>query len=118
LEATGKVQKASKRLQQKRRAKRREKLLRLFVELYDEFEALVPQITVDITSLLSLANVLRHVDRAAGIIKRYQQLANEAQHLGGIKPPPVPQIPDGIVEAYVLIVGRRPRPVLKAKEAD
>ena len=112
-----KVQKISKRFQQKRRVKRGEKLLRLFAEQHQEFEELVPAITADISNLLSLASVLRHVDRAAGIIKRYKQLENEAQHLG-IEPPPVPQLPDGIIEAYILIVGRRPRPALKSKGAD
>jgi hypothetical protein len=109
-----KVQKASARFQQQRRAKRREKLLRLFVELHEEFEALVPQITANISNLLSLADTINRVDRATGIIKRYEQLANEAKHLG-LKPPPAPQLPDGIMEAYVLIVGRRPRPASKVK---
>jgi bifunctional ADP-heptose synthase (sugar kinase/adenylyltransferase) len=113
LDAKTKVQKATARFQQQRRAKRREKLLRLFVELHEEFEALVPQITADISNLLSLADIICCVDRAAGIIKRYKQLANEAKHLG-LEPPPVPQLPDGITEAYVLIVGRRPRPASKA----
>jgi DNA-binding SARP family transcriptional activator len=108
-----KVQKVSKRFQQQRRAKRRQKLLRLFVELHDEFEELVPQITADITNLLSLADIFHQVDRASGIIKRYKQLAKEAQQLG-LEPPPVPQLPDGIIEAYVLIVGRRPRAASKA----
>ena len=112
-----KAQKIFKRYQQERRAKRREKLLRLFAELHKEFEELVPAITTEITNLLSLADILRYVDRAAGIIKRYKQLANEAQHLG-IEPPPMPQLPNGIMEAYVLIVGRRPRPALKAKRAN
>jgi hypothetical protein len=48
LDTKIKVQKASKRFQQQRRAKRREKLLRLFVELIDEFEELIPAITADI----------------------------------------------------------------------
>ena len=112
-----KVQKISKRFQQKRRVKRGEKLLRLFAELHEEFEELLPAITAEISNLLGLADILRYVDRAAGIIKRYKQLENEAQHLG-IEPPPVPQLPDGIMEAYVLIVGRRPRVALKAKGAD
>ena len=109
-----KVQKASARFQQQRRTKRREKLLQLFVELHEEFEALVPQITADISNLLSLANIICRVDRAVGIIKRYKQLTYEAQHLS-LKPPPVPKLPDGIMEAYVLIVGRRPRPASKVK---
>jgi acyl-CoA reductase-like NAD-dependent aldehyde dehydrogenase len=117
LETSIKAQKASKRYQQKRRAKRREKLLRLFAELQKEYEKLVPAITADITNLLSLANILKQVDRAAGIIKRYKQLANEARYLG-IKPPPVLRLPDGIMKAYVLIVGRRPKPAPKAKGAD
>jgi hypothetical protein len=117
LDSKAKVQKTYKQFQHQRRAKRREKLLRLFVELHEEFEELVPSITGDISSLLCLADILRHVDRATGIIKRYKQLANEAQHLG-FKPPPAPQLPDGIMEAYVLIVGRRPRPVLKSKGAN
>lgn len=112
-----KVQKTSKRFQHQRRAKRREKLLRLFIELHEEFEELVPQITADISNLLCLADILHHVDQAVGIVKRYKQLANEAQHLG-IEPPPMPQLPDGIMEAYVLIVGRRPRAVRKAKGAN
>ena len=111
-----KVQEMLKRFQQERRAKRREKLLQLFVELHEEFEGLVPPITADISNLLCLADIFYHVDRAAGIIKRYTQLANEAQHLG-LEPPPVPQLPVGIVEAYVLIVGRRPRAAPKAKRA-
>ena len=114
METIIKVQKISKRFQQKRRAKRTEKLLRLFVELHEKFEELLPAITADISNLLGLADILWHVDRASGIIKRYKHLANEAQHLS-IEPPPVPQLPDGIMEAYVLIVGRRPRPVLKLK---
>ncbi len=112
-----KVQKMSKRFQQERRAKRRETLLRLFVELQGEFEDLVPPITADISNLLCLADIFRHVDRAVAIIKRYKQLANEAQHLG-LEPPPVPQLPAGIMEAYVLIVGRRPRAAPKAKRAN
>lgn len=94
-----------------------EKLRRLFVGLHEEFEELVPAMAADISNLLGLADILRHVDRAAGIIKRYEQLANEAQHLG-LEPPPMPKLPDGIMEAYVLIVGRRPRPVPKAKGAN
>ena len=117
LETNIKVQKISKRFQQKRRAKRTEKLLRLFVELHEKFEELLPAITAEISNLLGLADILWHVDRASGIIKRYKQLANEAQHLG-LKPPPVPQLPHGILEAYVLIVGRRPRVALKAKGAN
>jgi hypothetical protein len=105
-----KVKKMSKRFQQERRAKRRQKLLRLFVELYEEFEELVPPITADISNLLSLADIFHQVDRAAGIIKRYKQLAPEAQNLG-LEPSPAPQLPDGIMEAYVLIVGRRPRAI-------
>ena len=93
-----KVQKMAKRFQQERRAKRREKLSRLFVELHEEFEELIPSITADISNLLSLADIFYHVDRAAGIIKKYKQLVNEAQHLG-LEPPPVPQLPDGIMEA-------------------
>jgi hypothetical protein len=112
-----KVQKTSKSFQHQRRAKRREKLLRLFIELHEEFEEIVPSIIAEITNLLSLADVLRHVDRAAGIIKRYKQLTYEAQHLG-LEPPPVPQLPHGIMEAYVLIVGRRPRAVPKAKKVN
>jgi bifunctional ADP-heptose synthase (sugar kinase/adenylyltransferase) len=107
-----KVQKASARFQQQRRAKRREKLLQLFVELHEEFEALLPQMTADISNLLSLADIICCVDRAVGIIKRYKRLANEAQQLG-LEPPPQPQLPDGIFEAYVLIVGRMPRPASK-----
>ncbi len=112
-----KVQKMSKRFQQERRAKRKEKLSRLFAELHKEFEQLVPPITADISNLLCLADIFHHVDRAAGIIKRYTQLANEAQHLG-FEPPPVPQLPDGIMEAYVFIVGRRPRAAPKAIRAN
>ena len=73
--------------------------------------------TAEMSSLLGLADILRHVDQAAGIIKKYKQLANEAQHLG-LESPPVPQFPAGIMDAYVLIVGRRPRPALKAKGAN
>lgn len=109
-----KVQKMSKRFQQERRAKRREKLSRLFAELHEKFEELIPPITADISNLLCLANIFNQVDRAVGIIKRCKQLANEAQHLG-LESPPVPQLPDGILEAYVLIVGRRPRAAPKAK---
>ena len=112
-----KVQKMSKRFQRERRAKRKETLLRLFAQLHAEFEKLVPPITADISNLLCLADIFHHVDRAAGIIKRYEQLASEAQHLG-LEPPPVPQLPDGIMEAYVLIVGRRPRAVPKSKRAN
>ena len=111
-----KVQKMSKRFQQERRATRREKLLRLFVELHEEFEQLVPTVTADISNLLNLADIFHHVDRTVGIIKRYKQLAHEAQHLG-LEPPPVPQLPDGIMESYVLIVGHRPRAGRKAKMA-
>jgi hypothetical protein len=107
----------SKRFQQERRAKRREKLLRLFAELHKEFEQLVPRIAADISNLLSLADIFHHVDSAAGIIKRYEQLAHEARHLG-FEPPPVPQLPEGIMEAYVLIVGRRPQAAPKAKRAN
>lgn len=109
-----KVQKVTKRLQQQRRAKRKEKLLQLFVELHEEFEALVPQMTADISNLLCLADIICCVDRAVGIIKRYEQLTYEAQQLG-LEPPPEPQLPDGIMEAYVLIVGRRPRPASRIK---
>jgi hypothetical protein len=65
-----KVQKASKRFQHQRRSRRREKLLRLFVELHEEFEALIPSTTANISNLLSLADIFHHVDLAAGIIKR------------------------------------------------
>ncbi len=106
-----------KRFQQERRAKRREKLLGLFIDLHEEFEELVPPITADISNLLCLADIFHHVDRAVGIIKRYKQLADEAMHLG-LEPPPVPQLPDGIMEAYVLIVGRRPRAAPKAQRAN
>jgi len=109
-----KVQKMSKRFRQEQRAKRKETLLQLFVELHDEFEELAPQMTADISNLLCLTDIFHHVDRAVGIIKRYKQLANEAEYLG-LEPPPVPQLPDGIMEAYVLIVGRRPRPAPRAK---
>ncbi len=112
-----KVQKMLKRFQQERRAKRRETLLQLFVELHEEFEGLVPPITADVSNLLCLADIFHQVDRAVGIIKRYKQLANEAQHLG-LEPPPVPQLPAGIVEAYVLIVGRRPRAAPRAQRAN
>ncbi len=112
-----KVQKMSKRFQQERRAKRREKLLRLFVELHDEFEGLVPVMRADISNLLSLADIFHQVDRAAAIIKRYEQLAYEGQHLG-LEPPSAPQLPDGIMEAYVLIVGRSPRAAPKANRAN
>ena len=88
-------------------------MLELFVELHEEFEALVPQMTADISNLWSLADIICRVDRAVGITKRYKQLANEAKHLG-LEPPPAPQLPDGIMEAYVHIVGRRPRPASKA----
>ena len=111
------LQKMSKRFQQERRAKRRDKLSRLFVELHENFDELVPQIMADISNLLSLADIFHQIDRAVGIIKRYKQLAHEARHLG-LKPPPVPQLPDGIMEAYVLIVGRRPRAASKAKGAN
>ncbi len=111
------VQKMLKRFQQERRAKRREKLLQLFIDLHEEFEELVPAIRADISNLLGLADIFHQVDRAAGIIKRYKQLANEAQHLG-LEPPPVPQLPDGIMEAYVLIVGRRPRAAPRAQRAN
>jgi DNA-binding SARP family transcriptional activator len=107
----------AKRFQQERRAKRKETLLRLFAQLHEEFEELVPQITADISNLLCLADIFYQVDRAAGIIKRYKQLANEAQHLG-LEPPPAPQLPDGVMEAYVFIVGRRPRAVAKSKRAN
>ncbi len=117
MDTNTKVQKMLKRFQQERRAKRREKLSRLFVELHEEFEELVPPITADILNLLCLADIFHQVDRATGIIKRYKQLANEAQHLG-LEPPPVPQLPDGIMEAYVLIVGRRPQAAPKAKRAN
>jgi hypothetical protein len=108
------MQKMFKRFQQERHAKRKETLLQLFVQLHEEFEGLVQPITADISNLLCLADIFHHVDRAVGIIKRYKQLANEAQHLG-LEPPPVPQLQDGIMEAYVLILGRRPRAAPKAK---
>jgi hypothetical protein len=117
LSTNAKVQKMSKRFQQERRAKRKETLLRLFAQLHAEFEELVPPITADISNFLCLADIFHYVDRAAGIINRYKQLANEAQHLG-LEPPPAPQLPDGIMEAYVLIVGRRPRPAPTAKRAN
>ncbi len=116
MSTNAKVQKMLKRFQQERRAKRRETLLRLFIDLHEEFEELVPPITADISNLLCLADIFHQVDRAVGIIKRYTQLANEAQHLG-LEPPPVPQLPDGVMEAYVLIVGRRPQAAPKAKRA-
>ena len=117
MDTNTKVQKMFKRFQQERRAKRREKLLRLFVELHEEFEELVPVMRADISNLLCLADIFHQVDRAVGIIKRYTQLVNEAQFLG-LEPPPVPQLPDGIMEAYVLIVGRRPRAAPKANRAN
>ncbi len=117
MDTNAKMQKMFKRFRQERRAKRRETLLHMFVELHEEFEELVPAMRADISNLLCLADIFHHVDRAVGIIKRYKQLANEAQHLG-LEPPPVPQLPDGIMEAYVLIVGRRPRAAPKAKRAN
>ncbi len=116
MDPSTKGQKISQRFQQERRAKRRETLLHLFVELHAEFDQLVPPIIADISNLLCLADIFHHVDRAVGIIKRYKQLANEAQHLG-LEPPPIPQLPDGIMEAYVLIVGRRPRAAPRAQRA-
>jgi hypothetical protein len=71
LNTNVKVQKMSKRFQQKRRAKRRENLLGLFIGLHEEFEELLPSITAEISNLLSLADILWHVDWASGIIKRY-----------------------------------------------
>ena len=112
-----KAQEQMKHFQQERRARRKETLLRLFAQLHAEFEELVPAMTADISNLLCLADIFHQVDRAAGIIKRYKQLANEARHLG-FEPRPVPQLPDGIMEAYVLIVGRRPRAAPKAKRAN
>ena len=114
LDAKTKVQKASARFQQQRRTKRREKLLRLFVELHGEFETLVPQMTADISNLLSLADIICCMDRATSIIKRYEQLAYETKHLT-LEAPPAPQLPDVIMEAYVLIVSGRPRPASKVK---
>lgn len=106
-----------KRFQEGRRKARKKKLLKLFGELHDEFESLVPTITADITNILSLADICHHVDRAAGIIKRYKQLAHEAQHYD-LEPPPVSELPEDIMEAYVLIVGRRPRPSSRLRGAN
>jgi hypothetical protein len=39
--------------------------------LHEEFEELLPSITAEISNLLSLADILWHVDRASGIIKMY-----------------------------------------------
>ena len=69
-----------KHFQKDRRRARKKKLLKLFGELHDEFDSLVPVITANISNILSLSNICHHVDRAVGIIKRYKQLANEAQH--------------------------------------
>ncbi len=117
MDTNTKVQKMLKRFQQERRAKRRETLLQLLIDLHEEFEELIPPITADISNLLCLADIFNYVDRAVGIIKRYKQLANEAQFLG-LEPPPVPQLPDGIMEAYVLIVGRRPQAAPRAPKAN
>jgi predicted transcriptional regulator len=114
LSSSNKVKDLLKRFQHERRAKRREKLLQMFVELHCEFDSLLPAIGANITDLLGLAVIFHQVDRAVGIIKRYKQLANEARHLG-LEPPPDPQLPQGITEAYVLVVGRRPRATPMAK---
>jgi len=106
-----------KRFQEDRRTARKKKLLKLFGELHDEFDGLVPAITADITNILSLADICHYVDRAVGIIKRYKQLVNEAQHYD-LEPPPVPELPEEIIEAYVLLVGRRPRPTSRLKGAN
>jgi hypothetical protein len=102
-----------KGFQEKRRKKRREQLLRMFVELHEEFDELIPAIKADISNIFSLVDIFHKVDRATGIIKRYKQLMNEAQYFG-IEPLPEPKLPEEIMEAYVLIVGRRPRPAPKA----
>jgi hypothetical protein len=96
---------------------KRYKLLQLFVDLHGEFDSLVPAIGADIIDVLSLAGIFHQVDRATGIIKRYEQLVNEARHLG-LEPPPAPQLPRGITEAYVLVVGRRPRAAPRVKGAN
>jgi hypothetical protein len=117
LSTDDKVTALLKGFQEKRRTKRREKLLRMFVELHDEFDRLIPAIEADISNILSLVDIFHKIDRATGIIKRYKQLMNEAKYYG-LDPLPEPKLPEKIIEAYVLIVGRRPRPALRAKRAN
>jgi hypothetical protein len=117
LNTNEKVSAILKRFQENRRTARKKKLLELFMGLHDEFDSLVPTITANISNILSLADICHHVDRAAGITKRYKQLADEARHYD-LQPPPVPELPENIIEAYVLIVGRRPRPKSKLKGAN
>jgi len=117
LSTNNKVTALLKGFKEERRSKRKETLLRMFVELHEEFDELIPGMTADISNILSLADICHHVDRAVGIIKRYKQLANEATHFD-LNPLPVPELPEGIVEAYVLIVGRRPRPASRLNRAN
>lgn len=117
MSTNNKVTALLKRFQEERRAKRKKTLLRMFVELHEKFDELIPAIKADISNILSLADICHHVDRAVGIIKRYKQLAIEAQHYD-LEPPSVPELPEDILEAYVLIVGRRPRPVSRSKRAN
>ena len=65
MSSKNKVTALLKGFQEDRRTKRRETLLRMFVELHDEFDSLVPTITADISNILSLAHICHHVDREA-----------------------------------------------------
>jgi hypothetical protein len=112
-----KVKVLLKRFREEKRTKRREKLLLMFGQLHDEFDELIPAIKADISNILNLADIFHKIDRATGIIKRYKQLSFEARYLD-LEPPPLPELPEDIIEAYVLIVGRRPRPASKLKRAN
>ena len=65
MDTNNKVTALLKGFQEKRRSKRKETLLRMFVELHEEFDELIPAIKADISNILSLADICHHVDREA-----------------------------------------------------
>ena len=93
--------------QVRRRERRRQQILLLLAGIRDEFEGLLVRVEGQLQGLADLADRLRSVERAVGLTKRYGQLAGEARLLG-LEPPPAPEVPATLLDAYVLLVGRRP----------
>jgi hypothetical protein len=93
--------------QERRRERRRQQILLLLAGIRDEFQGLLVAIGGQLQGLADLADRLRSVERAVTLAKRYGQLAGEARLLG-LEPPPALEVPATMVDAYVLLVGRRP----------
>ena len=93
---------------EKRRAKRRKEVCRLMTELWRDFDGLQAAIGQEFSSILKLAHNLHEIEKAAALIRRYEQLEYEAKLLGTEVPIGKPQLPKEIVEAYISIKGKNP----------